>query len=395
MSALLQTYARYNVKFVSGAGAYLTSDQGDQYLDFGSGIAVAALGHANPKLSEALKSQADKLWHTSNLYEIDGQNELAEKLVKATFADKVFFANSGAEAVECAIKMARKYHFVNGAPERYRLITFDGAFHGRTLATIAAGGQQKHLEGFGPVVDGFDQIEAGDMEAVEAAITDQTAGFLIEPIQGEGGIREIDPGFLRALRRLADEKGLLLIFDEVQTGMGRTGTLFAYEQIGISPDIMAVAKGIGGGFPLGACLATDEASKGMTAGSHGSTFGGNPLGMAVGNAVMDEILQPGFLEEVRARGLRIKQKFAEIADTYPDIIENIRGTGLMLGFKCVIPAADVAKAFFDAKLLTVGAGDNVVRILPPLNISDAEIDDAANRISSALKALKAKTDKSL
>lgn len=391
MSALLPTYARCDLKFVQGEGAYLISDTGDRYLDFGSGVAVTALGHAHPRLVEALKAQAEKLWHTSNLYNIDGQEEFAQKLVAATFAQKVFFVNSGTEAIECSIKMARKYHSANGNPERYRLITFKNAFHGRTLATIAAGGQEKHLDGFGPAVDGFDQVEAGDIKAVEQAITSETAGFLIEPIQGEGGIRIIEPSFLRALRALADEKDLLLIFDEVQTGMGRTGTLFAYQHTGATPDIMAVAKGIGGGFPLGACLATSEAAKGMTAGTHGSTFGGNPLAMAVGNTVLDIVQEPGFLENSRDIGLRLKQRLAQITDEFPGIIEEIRGEGLMLGLKCKPPVASVIEAFMDAKLLTVGAGDNVVRILPPLNVTQTEIDEAVNSMTAALSALASKS----
>lgn len=395
MSALLPTYARYDVKFVSGEGAYLFSETGDRYLDFGAGIAVSALGHAHPKLVAALKDQAEKLWHTSNLYKVEGQEELAKKLADATFADKVFFANSGAEAMECAIKMARKYHYASGHPERYRLITFEGAFHGRTLATIAAGGQAKHLEGFGPATEGFDQVKPGDIEAVRAVITDETAGIIIEPIQGEGGIQVIDPSFIRALKKLTDENGLLLIFDEVQTGMGRTGSLFAYQKLGVTPDIMAIAKGIGGGFPLGACLASEEAAKGMTAGSHGSTFGGNPLAMAVGNAVFDAIAEPGFLENVNKMGLRLKQKFAAIADEFPDIIANVRGEGLMLGFKCVRPAQEVAEAFMKAKILTVGAGDNVVRLLPPLIIGEAEIDDAASRVTEALSSLSGKSTNAL
>lgn len=389
MSSVLPTYARYNVNFTSGEGAYSITDKGDRYLDFGAGIAVNALGHTHPKLVKALTEQANKLWHTSNLYPIAGQEELAKKLSNATFADTVFFANSGAEANECAIKMARKYHYANGNPERYRLITFEGAFHGRTLATIAAGGQEKHLEGFGPAVDGFDQIKVGDKDALEAAITDETAGFLIEPIQGEGGIREIDTAFLRTLREVADEHGLLLIMDEVQSGMGRTGTLFAHEKSGITPDIMAIAKGIGGGFPLGACLATKEAAKGMVAGTHGSTFGGNPLATAVANTLIDIILEPGFLEQVRMSGLNLKQKLANLADEHPDLIEDIRGEGLMLGLKCVVPNTEIVQVFMDEKFLTVGAGDNVVRLLPPLNITDAEIKDAMDRMSTALSKLSA------
>ncbi len=306
MSALLPTYARSDLVFERGEGAYLFTPEGERYLDFGSGVAVTSLGHAHPKLVEALTAQAKKLWHVSNLHRIPGQERLAERLCTVTFADRVFFANSGAEAVECAIKTARRYHATNGAPKRYRLVTFAGAFHGRTLATIAAGGQAKHLEGFGPPVDGFDQVEAGDIKQVEAAIGDATAGILIEPIMGEGGMREVSWRFLQDLRALCDDKGILLVLDEVQSGMGRTGRLFAHEWAGITPDIMATAKGLGGGFPVGACLTTEAAGAGMTAGSHGSTFGGNPLAMAVGNAVLDVMLEPGFLDHVASMGLRLQ-----------------------------------------------------------------------------------------
>ncbi|MGB6907195.1 MAG: aspartate aminotransferase family protein, partial [Methyloceanibacter sp.] len=289
MSPLLPTYARSGLAFERGEGAYLFTADGERYLDFASGIAVTSLGHSHPHLVEALSEQAKKLWHVSNLHRIPGQERLAARLCEASFADYAFFANSGAEAVEGAIKVARRYHATNGAPERYRLVTFEGAFHGRTLATIAAGGQAKHLEGFGPPVEGFDRVQAGDIEAVEAAIGEATAGVLIEPILGEGGVREVSWPFLRALRALCDEKGILLVLDEVQTGMGRTGRLFAHEWAGITPDILATAKGLGGGFPVGACLTTEEVGAGMTAGSHGSTFGGNPLAMAVGNAVLDVV----------------------------------------------------------------------------------------------------------
>ena len=387
MSAVMATYARADLVFERGEGAWLYTASGDKYLDFGAGIAVTALGHVHPALVDALQKQAETLWHTSNLYRIAGQEHLAERLVAATFADVAFFANSGAEAMECAIKMARKFHAVSGAPERYRLITFEGAFHGRTLATIAAGGQEKHLEGFGPAVEGFDQVPLGDLEATRQAIGDETAGIVIEPIQGEGGIRAADPAFLRDLRKLADENGLLLIFDEIQTGMGRTGKLFSYEWTGIAPDIMAVAKGLGGGFPVGACLATAEAAKGLTAGTHGSTFGGNLLAMAVANAVLDVVLEPGFLDKVHAGGLRLKQKLAAICDENDSIIEDVRGEGLLLGFKCRVPNADVVAAAAKAGLLTVPAGENVVRLLPPLIVGEKEIDEACTRLSAALATL--------
>ncbi|RME94790.1 MAG: aspartate aminotransferase family protein, partial [Alphaproteobacteria bacterium] len=384
MSSVMPTYARTDLVFERGEGAWLYTAGGERFLDFGSGIAVTALGHAHPHLVEALKAQAEKLWHVSNLYRIADQERLAERLAANSFADVAFFCNSGAEALEGAIKTARKFHSASGAPERYRLITFEGAFHGRTLATLAAGGQRKHLEGFGPVVDGFDQVPFGDLAAVKDAITPETAGILIEPIQGEGGIRAASPAFLRGLRALADEKGLLLLLDEVQTGMGRTGRLFAHEWAGVEPDIMALAKGLGGGFPVGAVLATRAAAQGMTAGSHGSTFGGNPLAMAVANAVLDEILKEGFLEHVAAAGLRLKQKLAAISDEFGDLVEEVRGEGLLLGIKCRIPAADLAAALLEEKLLSVGAGDNVLRFIPPLTVSDDEIDEACSRLSNAL-----------
>ena len=387
MSALLPTYARSELSFARGEGAFLFTASGDRYLDFASGVAVTALGHAHPHLVEALTSQAKKLWHVSNLHRIPEQERLAERLCAATFADRVFFANSGAEAVECSIKVARRYHFKNGAPERYRLITFEGAFHGRTLATIAAGGQAKHLEGFGPPVDGFDKVEALDIMAVEGAIGDQTAGILIEPIMGEGGMREVSWRFLQDLRALADEKGIILLLDEVQTGIGRTGRLYAHEWAGIEPDILATAKGLGGGFPVGACLTTEAMGAAMTAGSHGSTFGGNPLAMAVGNAVLDVVLEDGFLDRVAQMGLRLKQRLAALKDDHGDIIEEVRGQGLMLGLKCKVPNQDLLEALRAQKMLTVQAGDNVVRLLPPLIIGEAEIELAATKLDAACAAI--------
>jgi acetylornithine/N-succinyldiaminopimelate aminotransferase len=388
MSALLPTYARSELSFARGEGAYLFTVAGERYLDFASGVAVTALGHAHPRLVQALTEQAKKLWHVSNLHRIPEQERLAARLCAATFADRVFFANSGAEAVECAIKAARRYHFKSGAPERYRLITFEGAFHGRTLATIAAGAQAKHLEGFGPPVDGFDQVAAFDIEAVEAAISESTAGILIEPIMGEGGMREVSWRFLQDLRALADEKGILLLLDEVQTGMGRTGRLFAHEWAGITPDVMATAKGLGGGFPVGACLTTEAVGSAMTAGSHGSTFGGNPLAMAVGNAVLDVVLEEGFLEHVAKMGLRLKQRLAALKDEHVDIIEEVRGQGLMLGLKCKVPNQKLLEALRAEKMLTVQAGDNVVRLLPPLIVGEAEIDLAGTKLDAACVALK-------
>jgi len=393
-SALLKTYNRAPVAFERGEGARVFSTNGETYLDFGAGIAVCSLGHAHPHLVEALKSQAENLWHTSNLYQIPGGERLAERLVENTFADVVFFTNSGAEALECAIKMIRKFHSANEAPQRYRIITFEGAFHGRTLATIAAGGKAQYLEGFGPAVDGFDQVPFGDLEAVKAAITDETAAILIEPIQGEGGIRVVDNSFLKALRQICDENGLLLALDEVQSGVGRTGKLFAHEWAEIKPDIMAVAKGIGGGFPMGACLATQQAGSGMTAGVHGTTFGGNPLAMAVGNAVLDVVLEDGFLENVSQRGIRLKQKLAGLADQFPDIIEEVRGAGLMMGLKCKVPNSDMTQALFDQKLLVIPAGENVVRIIPPLIISDDDLDEAVGKLEAACEQLRQRDEES-
>ena len=388
MSALLPTYSRSELVFDRGQGAYLFTGSGERYLDFSSGVAVTALGHAHPRLIKALSEQANKLWHVSNLHRIPLQERLAERLAAATFASRVFFCNSGAEAVEGSIKVARRYHFANGAPERYRLVTFEGAFHGRTLATIAAGGQPKHLEGFGPPAEGFDQVKVGDIDLVKAAIGPETAGVLIEPIMGEGGMREVSWRFLRDLRALCDEEGILLVLDEVQTGMGRTGRLFAHEWAGITPDIMATAKGLGGGFPVGACLTTEEVGAPMTPGSHGSTFGGNPLAMAVGNAVLDVMLEPGFLAHVSAMSLRLKQRLAALQDEHADIIEDIRGQGLMLGLKCKIPNQDLIKALLAQHMLTVQAGDNVVRLLPPLIIDEPEIDLAIANIDAACVALK-------
>jgi acetylornithine/N-succinyldiaminopimelate aminotransferase len=387
MSAVLPTYNRADIAFVRGEGASIFTETGERYLDFGAGVAVTALGHAHPHLVAALTEQAGKLWHTSNLYNVPGQERLAERLCAATFADKVFFCNSGAEALEGAIKMARKYHSHNGAPERYRIITFEGAFHGRTLATIAAGNQEKHLAGFGPKVDGFDQVPLGDLAAAKAAIGPETAAILAEPIQGEGGVRHPGWPFLRALRELADENGILLVLDEVQTGIGRTGKLFAHQWAGVEPDIMAIAKGLGGGFPVGAFMGTSEAAAGMTAGSHGSTFGGNPLAMAVANAVMDVVLDDEFLDAVRRKALLLKQRLAEIKDLHGGILEEVRGEGLLIGLKCKVPSGQFAQALLDQKLLGIGAGDNVVRLLPPLIVSEAEIAEACEKISSACTAL--------
>ncbi len=379
-SHMLPVFARADVAFERGEGVWLIATNGDRYLDFTSGVAVNALGHAHPHLVAALQEQAAKLWHVSNLFRIPEGEKLANRLCEASFADVAFFANSGAEAMEACIKMARKFQAVNGKPERYRLITFEGAFHGRTLATIAAGGQQKYLEGFGPPVDGFDQVPLGDLEAVKKAIGPQTAGIIIEPLQGEGGVRVPAPAFFRALRQLCDDNKLVLIFDEVQTGMGRTGTLFAYEKLGVTPDIMALAKALGGGFPMGACLATHAAAAGMTPGTHGSTFGGNLLAMAAGNATLDVMLAPKFFDQVQRASLVMKQKLASIVDRYPDVVSEVRGEGLLIGLKAVVPSGDLVTALRNEKLLTVGAGENVVRLLPPLIVTEAEIEEAVLRL---------------
>ncbi|GEP00772.1 aspartate aminotransferase family protein [Methylobacterium haplocladii] len=388
-SALVPTYARAPIAFERGEGAWLVADNGERYLDFGAGIAVNALGHAHPHLVEALTTQAQKIWHTSNLFQIPEGERLGRRLVDSTFADVAFFANSGAEANEAAIKMARKYHAVGGHPERYRIVTFEGAFHGRTLATIAAGGQAKYIEGFGPKVDGFDQVPAGDFDALAAVIGPETAALMIEPIQGEGGVRSIDNDVLRRLRAICDEHGLLLIFDEIQTGVGRTGKFFAHEWTGVAPDIMTVAKGIGGGFPLGVCLATAEAARGLTAGTHGTTFGGNPLAMAVGNAVIDVILADGFLEQVQQTGLLLKQRLAALVDRHPRVFIEIRGQGLMLGLKLNVLNTDFAAAARAQKLLVIPAGDNVVRLLPPLIITEDDVAQAIERLDAAASTLEA------
>ena len=388
-SVLVPTYARAPVAFERGEGPWAITADGTRYLDFGAGIAVNALGHAHPHLVKTLTEQAGKIWHTSNLYGAPDGERLARRLCEATFAERVFFTNSGAEANECAIKMARKYHAAKGNPERFRIITFEGAFHGRTLATIAAGGQQKYIDGFGPKVDGFDQVPFDDEKALRAAITPETAALMIEPIQGEGGLRSVPARFLKLLRDLCDEQGLMLIFDEIQTGVGRTGKFFAHEMYGVSPDIMSIAKGIGGGFPMGACLATEEAASGMTLGTHGTTFGGNPLAMAVGNAVLDVVLAPGFIERVGQIALRLKQSLAELKDKHPEVIAEIRGEGLMLGLKLHTLNTDFVNEARAQGLLVVGAGDNVVRLLPPLIITEADVAEAVSRLDKTASAVEA------
>jgi acetylornithine/N-succinyldiaminopimelate aminotransferase len=384
---LLPTFARVDLAFDHGEGAWLTATNGERYLDFTSGVAVNALGHAHPKVAAAIAAQASKAIHVSNLFRVPEQEQLADRLCAASFADYVFFANSGAEAMEGAIKAARKFHAVNGQPDRYRIITFEGAFHGRTLATLAAGGQKKYLEGFGPVVDGFDQVPFGDLEAVKKAIGPATAAILIEPIQGEGGVRVPDNQFLRSLRALCDQHKMLLIFDEVQCGMGRSGTLFAYQRTGVEPDIMALAKALGGGFPVGAFLTTKEAGKGMTPGTHGSTFGGNPLAMAAGNAVLDVMLADGFLDRVKRIGLLFRQRLAEIKDRYPSIIAEVRGEGLLLGLRCLTPNGQLVDALRDEHLLAVAAGDNVVRLVPPLIVGEDEVAAAMGMLDRACARL--------
>ncbi len=372
----MPTYARSDIAFERGEGAYLYAADGRRYLDFSSGIAVTALGHSHPHLVEALKAQAEKLWHVANLYQIPEQQRLAERLVANSFADTVFFNNAGAEALECGIKMVRKYQHETGHPERYRMICCEGAFHGRTLATIAAGGQEKHLAGFGPPMDGFDHVPFGNLNALRAAVTAETAGILIEPIQGESGIRAADPDYLRGLRAAADEFGLLLFFDEVQCGMGRTGKLFAHEWSGVAPDVLATAKALGGGFPVAACMATENAARGMGVGSHGSTFGGNPLAMAVANAVLDIMLADGFLDNVVKMGEALARGLETVVTAHPGIAEEVRGSGLLRGIKLVSDSREMVSTLRDNGLLTVAAGDNVIRMLPPLIVKQAQIDEA-------------------
>ncbi len=389
ITPVLPTYKRADIAFTRGEGPYLFDEQGERYLDFGGGIAVNALGHAHPHLVAALRAQADKLWHTSNLYRIPEGERLARRFVESTFADTVFFANSGVEAVECSLKMARRYHYSNNATERWRFITFEGAFHGRTLATVAAGNSPKYLEGFGPKVDGFDSVPFGDFDAVVAATSPATAGILIEPIQGEMGVRVAPEGFLKRLRQFCDQKGILLILDEVQTGMGRTGRLFAHEWAGITPDIMAVAKGIGGGFPLSACLATERAAKGMTLGSHGSTYGGNPLAMAVGNAVLDVMLAPAFLERVRRISSHFQQQLGGLQAQHAGVISKIRGQGLLLGLKLEVPSTEFLTRLLGNHMLAVGATENVVRLAPPLIVDESHLNEAVAALSRTCASFEA------
>ena len=382
-------YAPPPIEFARAEGCRLYDTNGNEYLDCTSGIAVNSLGHGHPHLVKTLKEQADQIWHLSNLFEIPGQAKLATRLCENSFADRVFFTNSGAEAMECAIKTARRYHYAQGNPERVNIITFEGAFHGRTITTIAAGGQEKYLEGFGPVAPGFINLPFGDHEALKAAVDDETAAILVEPIQGEGGIREVPAQCLRGLRELCDEKGILLIFDEVQTGVARCGKLFAHQIHNVEPDIMAIAKGIGGGFPVGACLAREEVAVAMVLGTHGSTFGGNPLAMAIGNAVLDVVLEEGFMDEVNEKAILFRQHLAELVDTYPDLLEDVRGAGLLMGVKAKVLNLDLVAAMREQGLLTVGAGNNVIRILPPLIIAEDDIRIIRDKMIAALDAVRA------
>ncbi len=382
----MPTYNRADLAFERGEGAWLYTADGRRYLDFASGVAVTGLGHSHPHLVKALTEQAGKLWHSSNLYRVPGQERLAQRLVDATFADTVFFCNSGAEAVECGLKMARKFHDENGEPDRFRVITCAGAFHGRTLAAISAAGQEKLLKGFTPEVDGFDHVAFANLNELRAAIGPATAAILVEPVQGEGGMQAAPVEYLRGLRQVADEFGLLLFLDEVQCGMGRTGRLFAHEWAGIKPDIVATAKALGGGFPVGACLATERAASGMVAGSHGSTFGGNPLAMVAANATLDVMLEDGFMARVEAAGRYLKNKVEKLIGRHPRVFTELRGKGLMLGLKCAVPNLDLQAALREKGLLTVGAGENVLRLLPPLIIAEKEIDEAVGIIDAAAAA---------
>ena len=386
----MPTYARLEIAFERGEGSWLYSTNGDKYLDFCSGIAVTALGHCHPALVASLKHQSERLWHCSNLYQIKEQEALSNQLCAASFADLVFVANSGAEAVECAIKLTRRHFADKGQPQRHRIITMKGAFHGRTLATLAAAGNEKYLKGYAPNLEGFDHVAFGDSDAVAAAITPETAAILLEPIQGEGGIHVAPNGYLRELRELADEHGLLLIYDEVQAGMGRTGTLFAYQSLGnVAPDVLCLAKGLGGGFPVSACLATKEAASAMVAGSHGSTFGGNPLACAVASTVLQEMLKPAFMPRVQAAGERFINGLMKIVSQHPNhpTFNGFQGVGLMIGMKCVPAVGEVVNALAKHKLLAVGASDQVLRLFPPLTVSDAEIDMALSIIAKVAKGI--------
>ena len=390
IDSILPSYSRANLRFVKGEGVWLFTENGEKYLDMGAGIAVNCLGHANPHLTKVLTDQASQLWHTSNLYHIPNQEKLAKNLVQSTFADTVFFTNSGTESMECAIKMARKFHHSNDDLERTEIITFENSFHGRSLAMISAAGSEKLTKGFEPILSGFIQIQYNNIEKLTEVVSTKTAAIVLEPIQGEGGIIPAQEHFLSQVKKLCVENGILLILDEIQCGVGRTGSLFAYEEYNVKPDIMAIAKGIGGGFPLGACLATERAAQGMTAGTHGSTYGGNPLACAVGNAVLEIINNQEFLDKVKDKSLLLKQKLAYLLDQHPDIFEEIRGKGLMMGLKCKILNTDLVNAGYQKGLITVPGGDNTIRLLPPLNITNKEIDLAVTMLDECAKHLKLK-----
>lgn len=390
IDSVLPSYSRANLRFVKGEGVWLFTENGEKYLDMGAGIAVNCLGHANPHLTKILTDQAGNLWHTSNLYHIPNQEKLANNLVQSTFADTVFFTNSGTESMECAIKMARKFHHSNDDPDRTEIITFENSFHGRSLAMISAAGSEKLTKGFEPILSGFIQIQYNNIEQLREVVSAKTAAIVLEPIQGEGGIIPAQERFLLQVKKLCLENGILLILDEIQCGVGRTGSLFAYEEYNVMPDIMAIAKGIGGGFPLGACLATERAAQGMTAGTHGSTYGGNPLACAVGNAVLEIINDQKFLDEVKIKSLLLKQKLAYLLDQHPDIFEEVRGKGLMIGLKCKILNTDLVNAGYQKGLITVPGGDNTVRLLPPLNITNEEIDLAVTMLDKCANHLKLK-----
>jgi acetylornithine/N-succinyldiaminopimelate aminotransferase len=386
--ALMNTYARSPLAFERGEGAYLITAEGRRYLDFASGIAVTALGHCHPHLVKTLSEQAGKLWHVSNLYRIPDQERLADRLVANSFADQVFFGNSGAEAIECGLKLIRKWQDDFGDGQRYRVIACEGSFHGRTLATLAAAGNEKYLKGYAPHVDGFDHVPFGNLNELRQKIGPETAAILVEPVQGEGGMKAGSIEYLRGLRQVCDEYGLLLMLDEVQCGMGRTGKLFAHEWAGITPDIVATAKGIGAGFPMGACLATNRVAAAFGPGNHGTTFGGNPLAMAVGNAVLDVVLAPGFLDRVTKLGDYLGTKLDALIRQHPAIYVERRGKGLIQGLRCQVTNTELVEKLRHLGLLTVGAGDNVIRLLPPLIITEAEIDAAVRLLDAAATEMK-------